>query len=561
MSTLYFGDNLDVMREKVATDSVDLIYLDPPFNSNSNYNVLFDEATGDKSSAQTEAFQDTWSWGPVSATAYEDVVRHGGEVALLIMAYRSWLGENRLMAYLAMMAVRIIELDRVIKPTGSLYLHCDPTASHYIKLLLDAAFGHSCYRREIVWLRSKNPKGSQHAMRSYGPATDSILYYGASEETPIHLDRIRISLSPEEIAAKYPLSDDKGRYADGPILRSRGMGARENLVYEYKGFTPGPSGWRMNRASLEELDAKGNLAWTRTGAPRRKLRPSDDMGDPVGSFWGDIPPLNSQAKERLGYPTQKPVALLERIIKASSEEGQVVFDPFCGCGTTIEAAQRLNRQWVGIDIAHYAVTLMERRLRNGHPNASYGIYGRPTTYAGAVDLARRDKYQFQWWAAWLLGAQTYEGKKGKDRGIDGNIYFHNGPFGFGHIIISVKGGNNVSPAMVSELAGVVQREKATMGVLITLVEPTKAMLSNAAGSGFVQQSAHGRLPSIQVATVAQMLEGRMPKLPPLPQPHRQASGRTRKQHPDQLEMLLPFATDAIVTPDGVTVDPAFLQFG
>ena len=561
MSTLYFGDNLDVMREKIATESVDLIYLDPPFNSNSNYNVLFDEATGNKSSAQTEAFQDTWSWGPASAIAYDDVVRHGGELSLLIIAYRNWLGENRLMAYLAMMAVRIIELDRVVKPKGSLYLHCDPTASHYIKLLLDACFGHSSYRREIVWLRSKNPKGSQHVMRSYGPATDSILYYGMSQETPLYLDRIRGVLSADEIATKYPITDAVGRYADGPILRSKGMGSRENLVYEYKGFTPGPSGWRMNRKSLEELDAKGNLAWTRTGAPRRKLRPEDDMGDPVGSFWGDIPPLNSQARERLGYPTQKPVALLDRIIRASSDAGDVIFDPFCGCGTTVEAAQRLGRQWIGIDVAHYAVTLMERRLKSGHPEATYEVYGRPTTYAGAIDLARRDKYQFQWWAAWLLGAQTYEGKKGKDRGIDGNIYFANGPFGLGRIIISVKGGQNVAPSMVSELAGVVQREDATMGVLITLAEPTKAMLSNAAGSGFVQKSAHGRLPLIQIATVAQMLRGQRPQLPPLPQPRNLPISRVRKRDAAQMEMLLPFATNAVVTPDGATVDPAFLSFG
>lgn len=559
MSRLYFGDNLDVMRERISDASVDLIYLDPPFNSNVNYNVLFDEIGAGQSEAQAEAFQDTWSWGEASAAAFDDVIRNGGDAALLLDAFRRWMGDTGLMAYLAMMAVRIGEFQRILRPTGSIYLHCDPTASHYIKLILDATFGNHKFRNEIVWLRSKNPKGSQHAMKKYGPATDSLLFYGDMDQSPIYLDNIRIKLTDVELAAKYPMADEFGPFADGPILRGKRMGPRENLTYEYKGFKPGPAGWRMERSQLEELDRRGNLAWTRTGGPRRKLRPSDDKGDPIGSFWGDIPPLNSQAKERLGYPTQKPVALLERIIRASSREGQTIFDPFCGCGTTVEAAERLDRQWLGIDVSHYAVTLIETRLRERHPSAKYDVYGRPTTYAGAVDLARRDKYQFQWWAAWLLGTQTYEGKKGKDRGIDGNIYFPNGPYGLGRIIVSVKGGSNISPSMVSELAGVVQRENAEMGVLITLVEPTKAMEVNAAGSGFVAKSAHGRLPRVQIVTVADLLAGRLPRLPPLPIPKRAVTPSRRKQSPDQLEMLLPFAGQGMMTPEGAAVDPRFMQ--
>lgn len=559
MSRLFFGDNLDVMRERIPDESVDLIYLDPPFNSNVNYNVLFDEVGGGQAEAQAEAFQDTWSWGPASAAAYDDVIRSGGDASLLLDTFRRWMGDNGLLAYLAMMTVRIAELRRILRPSGSLYLHCDPTASHYIKLILDATFGSNSYRNEIVWLRSKNPKGSQYAMRRYGPGTDSLLYYAGNDDAPIYLDNIRIKLSDAELAAKYPSSDEFGPFADGPVLRGARMGPRDNLVYEYKGFTPGPAGWRMERSALEELDRKGNLAWTRTGAPRRKLRPSDDKGDPVGSFWGDIPPLNSQAKERLGYPTQKPVALLERIIRASSREGQTIFDPFCGCGTTVEAAERLGRNWLGIDVAHYAITLIETRLRERHPHAKYDVYGRPTTYAGAVALAERNKYQFQWWAAWLLGVQTYETKKGKDRGIDGNIYFPNGPYGLGRIIVSVKGGQNIAPAMVSELAGVVQRENAEMGVLITLVAPTKAMLANAAGSGFVAKSAHGRLPRVQIVTIADLLAGRLPSLPPLPLPKRAVTGPKRKQNTDQLELLLPFVGQGMMTPEGAAIDPRFMK--
>lgn len=556
MNKLFFGDNLEVLREHVKDESVDLVYLDPPFNSNATYNVLFQEGSGVVSEAQVEAFRDTWGWGEASAIAFDEAVRGGGNVALLLRCFRSWLGSNAMMAYLAMMAVRFIELRRVLKPSGSLYLHCDPTAGHYLKLLLDASFGHFAYKNEIIWLRSKNPKGSQHAITKYSPATDSIFYY-ASDEAVFYPDRIRIAINAEELAAKYPLEDEHGRYADGPILRSKSMGARPNLVYEYKGFMPGPSGWRMERRLLEELDAKGNLAWTRTGAPRRKLRPEDDRGNPVGSFWGDIPPLNSQARERLGYPTQKPATLLERIIKASSDEGHVVLDPFCGCGTTVDAAERLGRQWVGIDVTHYAITLIERRLKKASADISYEVHGRPTDMAGARDLARRDKYQFQWWAAWLLGAQTYESKRGADRGIDGNIYFANGPYGYGRIVISVKGGENLSPAMVRELSGVVQREEdANMGVLITLNEPTRAMLADAVDAGFVEKSAHGRLPRIQIATVGDLLSGRVPKMPPLPQP--MARPRKKKADSDQLELLLPLTGRGPLTEKGEVLDPRFL---
>lgn len=560
MNKLFFGDNLSVLKHYIRDETVDLIYLDPPFNSNANYNVLFREGGGRDSAAQAEAFQDTWEWGEAAAIAFDEVMRSGGDVAAILGALRGWLGDNAMMAYLAMMAARLAHLHRVLKRGGSLYLHCDPTASHYLKMVLDATFGLPGYKNEIIWLRSKNPKGSQHAMKRFGPATDTIFYYTKGEARAFYPDRIRGVLDAERLAAKYPSVDEHGPYADGPVLRSESMGPRPNLVYDYKGFTPGPAGWRMERAALEALDAKGNLAWTRTGGPRRKLRPEDDKGDPVGSFWGDIPPLNSQARERLGYPTQKPVALLERIIKASSDEGDVILDPFCGCGTTVEAAERLKRNWVGIDVTHYAVTLIEQRLRRAHPGAIYEVNGRPTDLAGARDLARRDKYQFQWWAAWLLGTQSYETKKGADRGIDGNIYFANGPFGYGRIIVSVKGGDHLSPGMVRELSGVVQRENASMGILVTLGEPTRAMLSDAAGAGFVERSAHGRLPRIQIATVGNLLDGKFPKMPPLPPALEDAPTPRRGRDRDQLELLLPMPGAARASEE-IVVDPRFMRLG
>jgi site-specific DNA-methyltransferase (adenine-specific) len=559
---LYFGDNLTVLREHIKDESVDLIYLDPPFNSQANYNVLFRSPSGHESDAQVEAFRDSWEWADAARDAYADVIEANGDVALVVSSLKKFLGENAMMAYVVMMAARLAELRRVLKPTGSLYLHCDPTASHYLKLILDAVFGHQAYKNEIIWLRSKNPKGSQYGINRFGPATDAILYY-AGPEAPFFPDSIRTKLTSEQIAEKYPCVDELGPYADGPILRSDSMGARPNLVYPYKGSTPGPAGWRMELARLKELDRKGNLAWTKTGAPRRKLRPIDDKGDPVGSFWGDIPPLNSQARERLGYPTQKPVALLDRIIQASSKPGDVILDPFCGCGTSLESAQKNGRRWIGIDVAHYAMTLIEGRLKAKYPTVDYSVHGRPTDLAGARELARRDKYQFQWWAAWKLGSQTYrEDKKGADRGIDGNIYFHNGPYGVGRIVASVKGGEHVGVQMVRDLRGVIEREEAEMGVMVTLANPTAPMLSEAAAAGFVRKSAHGRLPRLQVVSVADLLAGQMPKLPPLPQPERKQTTARRKVHADQLEMILPFAGDkAFKLEDGLHVDPRFRQFG
>jgi adenine specific DNA methylase Mod len=282
----------------------------------------------------------------------------------------------------------------------------------------------------------------------------------------------------------------------------------------------------------------------------------------VGDVWTDIDRLNQTAKERLGYPTQKPLALLDRIIQASTKPGDVILDPFCGCGTSLDSAQKNGRNWIGIDIAHYAMTLIEGRLKARYRTVDYSVYGRPTDLAGARELARRDKYQFQWWAAWKLGSQTYrEDKKGADRGIDGNIYFHNGPYGAGRIIASVKGGENVGVQMVRDLRGVIEREDAEMGVMVTLANPTGPMVSEAASAGFVRKSAHGRLPRLQIVSVADILAGHMPKLPPLPQPERKQSTARKRLHGDQIEMMLPFAGDILKPAEGVHVDPRFRRFG
>jgi len=574
MNQLFFGDNLHVLRERIIPETVDLIYLDPPFNSNATYNVLFDESPNRGSEAQVEAFRDTWDWGDQAAEAYDDVMRASGDVALALKGMRSWIGQNAMMAYLAMMAARLLELRDVLKPSGSLYLHCDPKASHYLKVVLDAIFGPENFRNEVIWKRTYAHGGANR----WGDVHDSILYY--TKSASYTWTRPLQAHSDQYLASKYRYEDKRGRYR---LVVLTGPGATAGPSGKpWRGYDPTLAGrhWAVPKRALAALEEEGipipsdlhdqlELLFEHdfirfpikrggeVGVPEFKFYLP--KGQPVQDIITDIPPINSQAKERLGYPTQKPVTLLERIITASSKEGDVVLDPFCGCGTTIEAAERLNRQWVGIDVTHYAVTLIEARLRANHPGASYSVHGRPSDLAGARDLARRDKHQFQWWAAWRLGAQTYrENKRGPDRGIDGNILYKNGPYGDGRIIISVKGGENVGVQMVRDLRGVIEREEAEMGILVCLAEPTGPMLREASDAGFVERSAHGRLPKLQVITVEDLVADRV-KLPPLPQPERKLTPSRRRRDSDQLELLLPFPGEKIVPAAGVVVDPRFVE--
>ena len=428
---LYYGDNLAVMRDKLYPESVDLVYLDPPFNSKRDYNLLFRSPQGERSEAQITAFKDSWHWGEQADGEYDELLNQPNtDVSKMMESFRSFLGVNDMMAYLTMMANRLIQLHRLLKPTGSLYLHCDPTASHYLKILLDSVFGKECYRSEITWLRSRNPKGSQHNPKSFSPDTDAILYYAKTDKAELHMDRIKVQLTEAELQIKYDRTDKIGRFTDGPILRSASMGERLNLVYEYKGYTPTSAGWRVTKPKLEEIDRLGNLGWSSKGHPYRKLRIDSDTGNPIGNCWTDISSINPQAGERLGYPTQKPLSLLERIITVSSNEEDIVLDPFCGCGTAVHAAQKLNRRWIGIDITCLAIGLIESRLQDAFGDKCvFDVDGTPKDLESAEDLARRDKYQFQWWAVRLIDkAQPFQGMKmGADGGIDGIRFFRDIP--------------------------------------------------------------------------------------------------------------------------------------
>jgi adenine specific DNA methylase Mod len=556
MNKLYFGDNLDVLREKIKDESVDLIYLDPPFNSDANYNVLFKH--GDQASqAQAEAFRDTWDWGDGAERAYDDIIRANGDVALVVSGLRKWLGENAMMAYLAMMTARLLELRRVLKPNGSIYLHCDPTAGHYLKIIMDAVFGHEGWRNEIIWQRTS----SHNDPKRYGRIHDSIFYFTNGKaptwnqiyEEPDHDFFDAHDFETDENGELFRKRDLTAPYRGGPSGQ-----------YEWKGRMP-PKGrmWSYTYENMLKLESEGRIVYTRTGMPRLKIPVDKLRGLPLQDVWTNPDLwLNSAAKERIGYPTQKPIALLDRIIRASSNEGDVILDPFCGCGTTVEAAEKSKRNWIGIDVTHYAVTLIERRLAAiGAGPDTYQVAGRPADLAGAVDLARRDKHQFQWWAAWKLGARWYrEEKKGADRGIDGRMLFKNGPYGDGLIIISVKGGEHVGVQMVRDLRGVIEREGAEMGVLVSLAEPTGPMKSEAAAAGFVRKSAHGRLPRLQVVTIEEIINGTGLVMPPLPQPERIERTARRKQHKDQLEFLLPFAGDKVAPQKGDFVDPSIMAF-
>lgn len=501
---LYYGDNLDILRRYIEDESVDLVYLDPPFKSQQDYNVLFAERNGEQAAAQIKAFEDTWRWDRSAAEAYESVVLLGGKVSDAMSALYKFLGPSDMMAYLAMMAPRLIELRRVLDQSGSIYLHCDTTAVHYLKMLMDAIFGPENFRNEIIWQRTS----SHNDPNNYGKITDCILYYVKSNQ--FVWNKQYVPYSETYLKNFYKFVDEKGRKYRLSDLRS--PHPRPNLTYDYKGYKPHPNGWAVCREKMEQLDSEGRLEFPKSKDGRIQLRRYlDDMpGQPLQNLWADIPPIHAHAKEKLGYPTQKPEPLLERIIQASCPDDGVVLDPFCGCGTTITVAEKLGRRWIGIDITHLAISLMRHRLEDTFKGeAKYKVIGEPVSLPDAEELAQTDPYQFQWWALGLVGARPAEGKKGADKGIDGRLMFFVENGKPEQIIFSVKAGN-VTVSHVRDLVGVVQREKAAIGVLISMHEPTAPMRAEAASAGsyISKELGNPRYPKIQLLTIQDLLNGR-----------------------------------------------------
>jgi site-specific DNA-methyltransferase (adenine-specific) len=514
MGTLYYGDNLDILRAHIADESVDLVYLDPPFNSNASYNVLFKAPDGHESHAQMEAFEDTWHWNKSAERAFDEVIQSGNtDAAEMLRAMRSFLHDNDMMAYLAMMAVRLLELHRVLKPTGSLYLHCDPTASHYLKILTDAIFGKERFLSEIVWKRTS---AHSNATQSLGAVHDVILF--CAKGRAFTWNQLYTPYSKEYVAEHFVHKDPDGRLFRRADLRNPGV--RPNLTYDFLAsngrlYKPHRNGWAVSLEVMKELDRQNRLFFPakEDARLRKKIYLDESPGVPLTDVWDDLPPIHASAQERLGYPTQKPLALLERIISISSNEGDVVLDPFCGCGTTVHAAQKLNRQWIGIDVTHLAISLIQKRLRDAFGPIPIEIHGVPRDLGGARALATQDKYQFQWWAVSLVDAVPYGGKKkGADTGIDGFIYFKPDGKTTEKAIVSVKGGENVGVPMIRELISVVDREKAKMGILLTLAEPTAPMKKEAVAAGFYKTE-YGEYPKMQILTIAQLFAGQRPNMP------------------------------------------------
>ena len=504
---LYYGDNLDVLRRYVPDGSVDLVYLDPPFNSNATYNVLFAEQDGKQSSAQLQAFEDSWRWDESAVTIFQATVKKGGPVSDALRAFYTLLGDSNMMAYLAMMAPRLVELHRVLTPTGSLYLHCDSTASHYLKLLLDAIFDPRRFLNEITWKRTT----AHNDPNRYGRVQDRILFY--SKGPTKTFNRLGGTFSPEQMA-RY-----KYTAADGRRYRAENLTAPHyspTRTVEWRGQHPGRDRqWRYGLVELDELWANGRILTTRDGRPRKDglieyLDEAKAVGPALQDLWTDIA-LGPTSAERLGYPTQKPVALLERIIGTSTNLGDVVLDPFCGCGTAIDAAQKLGRHWIGIDVTHLAITLIKKRLLDTYGDeitASYTVIGEPTTEQDANMLALQDRYQFQWWALGLVGARLAEVKKGSDKGIDGRLFFYDDQSAAKQVILSVKSGK-VTADDVRVLRSVVEREHAAIGALLTLEPPTRDMRTEAVGAGhYWSEGWQTEHPRLQIVTIAELLAGK-----------------------------------------------------
>lgn len=457
---LYYGDNLDVLRQHVKDESIDLIYLDPPFNSNATYNVLFAEQDGSRAAAQIKAFQDTWRWDQAAVKAYEETVELGGDVAAAMRAFRTFLPDSDMLAYLSMMAPRLLELRRVLKSSGSIYLHCDPTASHYLKMLMDAVFGAKNFLNELVWYY----RGAGTPRKAYARRHDIVFWY-----SKLH---------------------DRHYFDPDPIRRPYAEATQERFSHYI-----------------------GNVRGNQDFGPQ-KLHP---LGKHPDDVFTHIQPIAPSAKARLGYPTQKPIELLAELVAATSKEGDVVLDPFCGCGTTIAAAQQLKRNWIGIDITHLAINLMRYRLQDTYGedvNKTYNVVGEPVSLPDAKDLAASDPYQFQWWALGLVGARPAEGKKGADKGVDGRLYFHDEGSGgkTKQVVFSVKAGN-VNVSHIRDLRGVLAREDAEIGVLLTMHPSTQPMRGEAASAG-TYESPWGRHPKIQILTVEQLLNGARIDMPP-----------------------------------------------
>jgi DNA modification methylase len=525
MNTLYYGDNLEILINSIADESVDLIYLDPPFQSGKDYNIIFKpEKAGVKgATSQIKTFEDTWNWGTEAEREYTGLITGSilkthppQRVIDLLKAMRNYLAECPMLAYLCMMAPRLLELRRVLKPTGSIYLHCDPTASHYLKLIMDAVFGTQNFRNEVIWKRT-DAKGN--VQKKYGWIHDVILFYSKTDEWK--WNQQFIDYDEEYTNSFYNHTDKDGRRYQATDLTAPMSRASKGQIYTWKGYTPPPSRcFVYNEEKMKELDKAGRIQYTKTGCPRY-IRYLDEMeGNKCSDIWTDIKIATKE--ERLGYPTQKPETLLERIIKANTNENDVVLDPFCGCGTAVAVAERLNRKWIGIDVSYLSIDVIMKRFEKNNikKGKDFVVKGVPKDVHSAVKLAEQAPFQFEVWAVSQLNAMPTV--KTGDKGVDGVINFidHTRKDKVGKGIISVKGGHSINPAMVRELKGTVSSQNADFGILITIEKPTKGMLEEAVKEGnfnysYMEGVTQTVIPKLQLITVEDLFADPIKvKLPP-----------------------------------------------
>ena len=470
MKTLYYGDNLEILRNKIPDNSIDLCYIDPPFNSKRNYSQIYNNIGGSEDKAQAQAFVDTWTWDTVAEQGYSEITtnfqgRFTRQTIELIKGLELVLGgktDNDLLAYLVHMTLRLTEIFRVLKPTGSFYLHCDPTASHYLKLVLDAVFVSQGgeFLNEIIWRYRRWPSKQKNFQRMH----DVIFRYSKSKNKDWIWNQLYDDLSPSS-------------------------------VKQWKGKL--------------RVDVKNE-----SGRRHSITKSKESPGVPMCDVW-EISQLSGPWKEYMGYPTQKPEALLERIINASSNPGDVVLDAYCGCGTTVAVAERLGRQWIGIDITYHSIGLILKRLagpNNDLPPADVVVDGIPQDIESARALANRDddrvRKEFEKWAVltYTNNRAVINEKKGADKGIDGVVYFATGPGKTERMVIQVKSGG-ANRGTIATLKGDMQRERAELATLITMDEPTKPMVSEAKSVGVYEHALMGRCyDRVRIVTVREIIE-------------------------------------------------------
>ncbi|BBH41659.1 DNA methyltransferase [Microcystis viridis NIES-102] len=518
VNKLYYGDNLEVLRKYIKDESIDLCYIDPPFNSKRNYNQIYNNL-GKEDQAQAQAFVDTWTWDNHANEALEEIQsnyqgKFTSQTIDLIDGLTKVLGKGSLLAYLVSMTLRIVEIHRVLKSTGSFYLHCDPTASHYLKIVLDTVFCSQGgdFKNEIAWKRSSAHNDTKQGnVVHLGRIHDVILFYTKSMNTL--RNELYESHSQEYIEKFYKYRDPNGRLYTLDNITGPGGASKGNPQYEFLGIT---RYWRYSKNRMEELYQQGRIIQTKPGTVPRYKRYLDEMqGIPLQDLWNDISPISSQARERLGYPTQKPEALLERIIKASSNKGDVILDAYCGCGTTIAVAERLERNWIGIDITYQSISLMLKRLED-----SFGknvldkieLNGIPKDLESAKALATkpddRTRKEFEKWAVltYSNNRAVINDKKGADKGVDAIAYFQGDKDNREKIIFQVKSGN-VKSGDIRDLQGTMTIQGAALGIFITLKPPSKDMVQTAKSAGiyrgrYMSQS----VDKIEIVTVQEILE-------------------------------------------------------